>query len=228
MMIRTLLKVWTLLGVSVALLSACKNDMTYAELRDKEVKQINAFLKTGCTVKDAEKVFDLLKVEGNINVISEAQFYANDSTTDVEKNEYVLFDGSGVYMQILRKGTGDVIAEGETATVACRFTEFNIATDSISKMNTTLRYAQWPDLMSVTNKGTYSATFLSGLMRTVHGSSVPSGWLIPLPFIKIGRQSSENEEIAKVRLIVPSTEGQKDAYQRVYPCFYEITYQQGR
>lgn len=228
MMTKTLLKVCACFWAGVALLSACNKDMTYAELRDKEIQQINGFLKTGCTVKDAENVFDLLKVEGNINVISEAQFYANDSMTDVSKNEYVLFDGSGVYMQIVRKGAGAVIAKGENTTVACRFTEFNIATDSISKMNTTLQYAQWPDMMSVTNNGTYSATFLSGLMKNIHGSSVPSGWLIPLPFIKIGRQSVEDNEIAKVRLIVPSTEGQKDAYQRVYPCFYEITYQRGR
>lgn len=227
-MIRTLLKACTCFMASVAFFSACNNDMTYAEMRDKEVQQINGFLKTGCTVKDAENIFDLLKVEGNINVISEEQFYANDSMTDVSKNEYVLFDGSGVYMQIVRKGAGSVIAEGENAMVACRFTEFNIATDSISKMNTTLQYAQWPDMMNVTNNGTYSATFLSGLMKTIHGSSVPSGWLIPLPFIKVGRQSSADEEIAKVHLIVPSTEGQKDAYQRVYPCFYEITYQRGR
>lgn len=215
---------------AIATITSCSdNDMTYAELREKEVRQIGNFLIKGCTVRDADNAFDLLKVDGNIKVISEEQFYANDSTTDVSKNEYVLFPGSGVYMQILRKGTGKPIEHGENAMVICRFTEYNIATDSISKTNRILAYEQWPDIMNVTNNfGAYTASFLSGLMNSIHGSSVPSGWLIPMPFIKVGRQTNDHEEIAKVRLIVPSTEGQKDAYRRIYPCFYEITFQRGR
>ncbi|MEE0805787.1 MAG: DUF4827 family protein [Prevotellamassilia sp.] len=51
---------------------------------------------------------------------------------------------------------------------------------------------------------------------------------MPLQFIKLGRQSSEDGEVAKVRLIVPSSEGQRDAMNGVYPCFYEITYTRGR
>ena len=65
-------------------------------------------------------------------------------------------------------------------------------------------------------------------MSSLYGPSVPSGWILPLQFIKLGRQSDPNAEVAKVRLIVPSTEGQKDAMNGVYPCFYEITYTKGR
>lgn len=229
-MIRTFSLAFSLMLVGLILFGSCSNnEFAYAELREKEIRQIENFLVKGCIVKDADNAFDLLKVNGNINVISEQQFYANDSTTDVSRNEYVLFAGSGVYMQIIRKGIGQPIAQGENAIVICRFTEYNIATDSISKTNRTLAYEQFPDLMNVTNNyGTYSASFLSGLMNSFHGSSVPSGWLIPMPFVKIGRQATDNEEIAKVRLIVPSTEGQRDAHRRVYPCFYEITFQRGR
>ena len=40
----------------------------------------------------------------NIKVISENEFVTNGETTDTAKNEYVLFESSGVYMQIVHKG----------------------------------------------------------------------------------------------------------------------------
>ena len=58
--------------------------------------------------------------------------------------------------------------------------------------------------------------------------SVPSGWLVPFPYIHIGRQDSAEEGIAKVRLIVPHSEGQVSATSNVYPCFYELTFQKMR
>ena len=106
----------------------------------------------------------------------------------------------------------------------------NIAADSITSTNTTLDYATLPDVMTVVNTtGTFTASFTSGVLQAHYGSkAVPNGWLVPLTFIGIGRQSAPDEEIAKVRLIVPSTEGQSDAMNNVYACFYEITYQRGR
>ena len=68
-----------------------------------------------------------------------------------------------------------------------------------------------------------------GAMYAAYGStSVPSGWLIPFPYIRIGRQDTPDEGIAKVRLIVPHSEGQTSASSNVYPCFYEITFQKMR
>ena len=58
-------------------------------------------------------------------------------------------------------------------------------------------------------------------------ATVPNGWLTPLSFVRIGRQTSD-EGIAKVRLILPHSEGQSDATTNVYPCFYEISYQEMR
>ena len=85
------------------------------------------------------------------------------------------------------------------------------------------------DKMSVVRQGaTYSATFASGVMFSTYGSSVPSGWLVPFPYIKIGRQDTPGEEIARVKLIVPHSQGQTYASQNVYPCFYDITYQRER
>ena len=80
--------------------------------------------------------------------------------------------------------------------------------------------------MNVTRNGTtYTASFVSGLMMRYHSSSsVPSGWLVPMNYINIGRPENENEEIAYVKLIVPHSQGTADASSSVYPCYYEITY----
>ena len=211
-------------------LCSCEDEDTYAEMRKTERAQISNFLNYGTRIVDEESGDVTLEVKAPIKVISENEFYANDTTTNVDENEYVLLSGSGIYMQILREGTGERLQDGESATVICRHTEFNIAADSIQSTNAQSATTEiYPDRMTVQkNYGTITASFSSGLMHQLYGSSVPSGWILPLQFIKLGRQSSEDGEVAKVRLIVPSTEGQKDARNSVYPCFYEITYTRGR
>ena len=209
--------------------SACDDDKTYAELRETENKAIAAFVAKGCSVMAEDDATEILHVDP-IKEISEQQFYAQDSTTDVSANEYVLFAGSGVYMQIVRQGSGEAIADGESAQVVCRFHEYNISSDSLQLSNRVAAYEQMPDIMSVTNNsGTFSASFTSGLMRSAYNtSSVPGGWLIALPFVKLGRQYSADSEVAQIRLIVPSTEGHTYASNGVYACFYEIIMQRGR
>ena len=211
-------------------ITSCDDNETYADLRKRERNQIESFLEKGAKVKNPEEGDDILNVPGNINVISEATFYANDSTTDVSKNEYVLFNGSGVYMQIIRKGVGEKLKEGESTRIINRFTEFNIAADSITASNNGILFETMPEVMTCHNNfGLITASFTSGLMSQLYRTNaVPSAWIIPLYYINIGRQTAENEEIALVRLIVPSTQGQNDAQYNVYPCFYEISYQRGR
>lgn len=211
-------------------LCSCEDEDTYAEMRKTERAQISNFLNYGTRIVDEESGDVTLEVKAPIKVISENEFYANDTTTNVDENEYVLLSGSGIYMQILREGTGERLQDGESATVICRHTEFNIAADSIQSTNAQSATTEiYPDRMTVQkNYGTITASFSSGLMHQLYGSSVPSGWILPLQFIKLGRQSSEDGEVAKVRIIVPSTEGQSDAMNNVYPCFYEITYTRGR
>lgn len=226
-MTHQLTKVLLFVATSLVLFSACRDTDTYAERREKEDKQIQAFLRRGCVVRDKIHGFDVLNVPGNIKVISEAQFLAQDTTTDVSKNEYVLF-GTGVYMQIIRKGTGTRIASGERTSVISRFTEFSIAGDSITTSNL-LDHPERPDLISVNNNsGTLNGVFVSGLMYSTYGSAVPSAWLLPLRYLNIGRQHSADSQIAKIRLIVPGNEGQKVAINDVKPYFYEITYERAR
>lgn len=226
-------KLYTLLlfvFATVVIFTACDEDETYSDKRKREKKQVEAFLKKGVTVYDADKSQVLLHVPADIKVISEEEFYANDSVTNVDANEYVLFKKTGVYMQIVRKGPGKKLQEGESTTILNRFTEYNIAADSISCTNKILPYETMEDKMTVVNTGgTFTASFLSGLMFSIYQSaSVPTGWLVPLSYINIGRQDAPDQEVALVRLIVPSTQGQSDANNNVYACFYEISYQRGR
>lgn len=226
-------KLYTLLlfvFATVVIFTACDEDETYSDKRKREKKQVEAFLKKGVTIYDADQSQVLLHVPADIKVISEEEFYANDSVTNVDANEYVLFKKTGVYMQIVRKGPGKKLQEGESTTILNRFTEYNIAADSISCTNKILPYETMEDKMTVVNTGgTFTASFLSGLMFSIYQSaSVPTGWLVPLSYINIGRQDAPDQEVALVRLIVPSTQGQSDANNNVYACFYEISYQRGR
>lgn len=211
--------------VGVMTFTACSDDDSYAERRDRERSQISSFVKNGtCQVSDG----DTLLYVPPIKVITEEQFEAQDSTTDVSQNEYVYFESRGVYMQIIEKGSGETLEDGQSRTVLARYTELNISSDSIQSTNNNSSYANEPEVMTVSNSsGTYSASFISGLMKTRYQSTtVPGGWLVPMPYIKLGRQ--DGNPIAKVRLIVPSTEGQQAALGDVYPCFYEITYMRSR
>lgn len=207
-----------LLLLTVVAYSSCSDEETYADQKKKERNAIAKYI-----------------ADQKINVISEETFHAQGETTDTTKNEYVLFESTGVYMQIVRKGCGAPIKDGETATVLCRYIETNLFTDSVQATNVlSPTYSLFVDQMSVTNdSGTFTAYFVantSSLMNIYSSSStmVPSGWLVPLTFINIGRPAKEGDEVAKVRLIVPHDQGHAYATQYVTPFLYEITYQRGR
>ena len=165
----------------------------------------------------------------DIKVISFEQFQEQDSTTNVKDNEFVLFSDNGVYMQIVEKGNGNALKDGRYEVLA-RYVEEQITADGTGdtlSLNTIGNLAPHPDEFMLTKSGkNFSASFTTGQMASVYGStSVPSGWLIPFNYIRTGREISGR---AKVRLIVPHSEGQKNASAYVYPCYYEITYQLGR
>ena len=195
---------------AVIALTACNDHETYADQKKRERTAIKAFIQ-----------------DQNINVISEEEF-KRDTITDVSKREFVLFDNTGIYMQIVRKGCGEKIKCGETTNVLCRFNEYNLLTDSLIHTNNVLYYASLPDKMAVTNMlGTFTASFTSGVMMSYYGSSVPAGWLIPLSYVNVGRMVSDGDELAKVKLIVPHSQGSSTALANVTPCYYELTYERG-
>jgi hypothetical protein len=210
--------------------TSCSDGETYAEKKKKEERAIGQFLLDNDFV-------------GKINAITEEQFYAQDSMTDLSKNEFVKFNSDGIYMQIVRKGVGQKLAENKSTNILCRFLEKNIQLDSVLLRNdiqawltyngNTYDTSLYVDKMSVVRTGnTITASFITGMMYMYHGSaSVPAGWLVPLNYVKIGRPDAAlagDQEIAKVHLIVPHSQGTSDASASVYPCYYEITYQISR
>ena len=222
---------WMAVGL---MLTSCKDDETYAEQKEKERKAVAHFLARNPLVLQNSQGDELLRTK-KIKVISEQAFYAQDSTTNVEENEYVLFGGTGVYMQIVREGNGQRIQEGETKRLICRYFEYNILGDSLQTASNVVYWATTPDIMDVSNNsGSIVASFNTsvnggGAMYSTYRSTVvPNGWIIPLQYVKVGRQTSADSGIAKVRLIVPHSQGQSDATSNVYPCFYELTYQEMR
>lgn len=212
---RNVFAVALLLLIGVMAFTSCNDDVTYADQVKRERSAINAYL-----------------ADSSVTVISEDQFRANNYTTDVSKNEFVLFESSGLYMQIVRKGSGKPIASGETARVLCRYTERNLLTDSIQVSNTLYPiFYRYLEVMNVTNNsGTFEGSFeqATSLMYVFYGSTaIPNGWLAALPYVNIGRYTSATDELAKVRLIVPHDLGQTYAVQNVYPCLYDITFERG-
>ena len=177
---------------------ACDDGKTYAEMLDEEKDGIN----------------DFIKKEG-IKVISQSEFYAQDSTTNVEENEYVQL-ASGVYMQIVDKGSenaADTVKNNDEVLV--RFMEY-----SILDKDTTLSNLTNMNSPTVVDEFRYSVTsssiaglFTQGYMLIYHGSSVPAGWLVALNYIRNG---------AHVKLIVPSKMGQSDAMRDVHPYYYDL------
>jgi hypothetical protein len=198
---------------AIMFVSSCNDYETYAEQTEKEHNAIREFI-----------------ADRNINVITEATFKEQGNTTDVSKNEFVLFDNTGVYMQIVRKGCGSPIAAGETTGVLCRFNEYNILTDSLILSNNVMSLSYLVDKMNVTRTSdSFTASFVSGVMyQQYSNASVPAGWLVPLLYINVGRWEKEGDEIAKVNIIVPHSQGHQSSMTGVYPCYYELTYEKGR
>jgi hypothetical protein len=203
------------------LFTGCEKYETYTDMKEKEQDAINNFL-----------------VSSRIQVIDEATFEAQGQTTDIDKNQFVRFDRNGVYMQIVRKGCGTKLENKKADQLVCRFLEQNFMTGSIVIRNDirafitlsgmgTVDVSQYLDKMNVTRNGTtITASFVSGMMYQYHGSaSVPGGWLVPLHYINVGYPEKDGDEVAKVRLIVPHSQGTADASSSVEPYYYEVTYQ---
>lgn len=204
---------YSLLFLAVcAVIMSCSNEETYGDKKEKERTAISKFIN-----------------DSSIVVINETQFAAQDSTTDVSKNEFVYLSKSGVYMQIVRKGTGTPLEEEKMVSILCRYVEYNILNEAVQTRNDISTYAHYCDKMTVKRTGsTYTGAFVSGVMKNTYGSSstttasVPSGWLVPLQYINLGRQQ---DKVAKVKIIVPHSQGHNYASSYVYPFYYVITYQ---
>ena len=209
-------------------MQSCDNGKTYAEMKEDEADAIHAWI-----------------LSHNYQIISERDFYNQDTVTN--ENQFVLFEESGVYMNIMCKGpngeNGEVLKAGsheilsrfvEVAVQSRDELEFSVGDTLLWNMgntgNSTLEL--FPEEYKLTiSSSSYSAAFQTSReysMASIYGTtSVPSGWLVPLKYLKPGRTTS-SEKVARVRLIVPHGQGTSKASQYVYPCYYEITYNLGK
>ena len=201
----------------MAVLASCNDYETYGDKKEKERNAIAKYIS-----------------DHSILVISEDQFNQQGHTTNLDRNEFVKLDKSGVYMQIEREGCGTMLQDGESTKLVCRFSEFSILDDTTTVCNNDVNLAIYgksvvgmPEIIQVSrSSGSYTASFESGVMYTAYGSSsVPAGWLVPLSYVKVGRPQSPSDQCAKVRLIVPHSQGHATASSNVAPYYYEITYQ---
>jgi hypothetical protein len=193
--------------VLASFLTACNDYETYGELKEKERDAISQFVK-----------------DSAINVISETVFAAQNYTTDLKRNEFVYLDKSGVYMQIVRKGYGTPIQDGENVNILCRFFELNIKDQTV--LYNSYSYVYMVDKINVQRAGsTYTASFIEGRMYETYGASVPAGWLVTFNYLNMGRRT---DDLAKVRLIVPHSQGHSTASSNVYPYYYELTFERDR
>lgn len=202
-------KVWPLWALLAAsLFASCDDYETYGDKKEKERNAISTFIN-----------------DSSVTVIGEEQFHNQGDSTSVEKREFVYLNNSGVYMQIVRRGCGSPLEENKSVNILCRYVEYNILDKTLQTRNDD--ESRNYEKMTVTRTGSsYTGRFDGGTMYSTYGSaSVPTGWLVPLAYINLGRQSDPDGEIAMVKLIVPHTQGQAYASSSVYPCYYIITYQ---
>ena len=192
--------------LSVLTVVSCNDYETYGDKKEKERKAIREFLADSAFV-----------------VISEKQFHEQGDVTSVDRREFVYMDNSGVYMQIMNKGCGKPLQDGETSDLLVRFLEICLL-DSTALYNDTNPYDV--DVMNVSRSGnTFTASFTSGMWYTAYGESASKGLLVPLSYLNMGRPRSADDNIAKVRLIIPHSQGHSNATYYVYPYYYEITFQ---
>lgn len=236
---KKILYILTLAVVGITMYSCTDDYETYEEKRDYERSAISRFIDNPT----------LGEIKGKkINVISEEEFL-KDTITDLSKNEFVHFS-NGVYMQIVRRGCGGILKNGESATMICRFKEYNLNTPVDTLVNDAPQKDQqnYEKIDVLNNSDTFIASWCVKEDKTgYHGTmpnayyttdrngyivsrtEVPQGWCVPLSYIKLGRPTNENEEIAKVRLIVPHDMGHSKASSsdNIYAYYYEITYERG-
>jgi len=191
--------VYFIVGLLVCCIAfaSCHDNVTYADMLEDENRMIEGLIK-----------------DSSITVISQSEFYRQDSVTNLSRNEFVQL-ANGVYMQVVDKGSSDpadTICSNDHVLV--RFIEYNIS-DTMNVSCTNVSYPYLVDEFRYTTSGTsVTGSFIGGAMRSTYQSqTVPPGWLVIFPYVRDG---------AHVKLIVPSKMGHETSSQYVHPYYYDL------
>ena len=124
-------------------LLSCNNGKTYAEKKEEEADAIERFKS-------------MLADSIGATFISESQFIAQDSTT--KANEFVLFDESGVYMNIMARGEGNVLKDGHY-NILSKFVERIVSDEAtLGKKSGDTLAINWGIYSKYTNPEEYKVT----------------------------------------------------------------------
>ena len=177
---------------------SCSKTRTYADRLADEKRAIDKYLKSN-----------------NLKVISKEEFFKQDTLTGVD--EYVELQ-TGLYMNIVSRGDqiNDKYKFKNRDEITVRFEEYNIMEgfETIAG-NSNNPFFVDAFILTKSNSGVRGEFVDRGNMHEVYGSkAVPSGWLIPLDYIRYG---------AHIKLIVSSKLGHTLSSQQVYPYAYNLT-----
>lgn len=89
--------------VALVSMASCSDTETYADQRNRERDSISAFLRNEQITVISEKDFKE-RWENGVTPLTDTVSVKNGG-----KNEYVLFESNGIYMQVLEQGCGDYI-----------------------------------------------------------------------------------------------------------------------
>ena len=162
--------------VAIGLLASCNKSRTYAQRLGDEKKLIERFVD-----------------KNNIIILNE---YPQDSV--FKSNEFFFDSSSGVYYNVIEKGSSRVIKNGEEIYIRFKGLSYISSDDTTTYSNVN---SLQPELLVYGNSSTYAST----------------AWVVPLK--NIGNR-------AKVKMIVPFTMGLSSDNQAYRTAYYEeIRYQ---
>ena len=165
---------------------------------------------------DEKKAIDRYTKKNKIQTISYDEFIANDTVTDITKNQYVELQ-TGLYMQIIVRGDkmDDKFKFKDRNEITVRFSEYNIMEEYETNVgNTNNPFFVDAFVLTIRDSGIRGEFVDRGNMLEIYGSkAVPSGWLIPLEYLRSG---------AHIKLIVSSKLGHTLSSQQVYPYAYDL------
>lgn len=178
----------TILSIVALAFSSCENGRSYADLLNDESKAVNRFLAT-------QHVYGAIPADSVFEIGPDAPYYQLDSE-------------GNIYMQVIAKGNGPKVTDGER--VYFRFMRYNL--------NGFQNTPEWWASAGEGNENDLSQSntyFLFNNYNLPSSSSWGSGVQMPLNFLPLG---------SEINLVVKSQYGITSETSNVIPYLYHLRY----